>query len=51
MDANKVEVPDPPPPTCCGACYRCGGATRPDTLCAACSRAITKEAGTDAPQA
>lgn len=45
MDAPKVSVPDPPPPTCCGACFRCGGTTRPERLCAACSREKTEEAG------
>lgn len=49
MDKRKVSVPDPlPKPTCCGACHRCGGATRPEHLCAACKREITTEAGSDA---
>jgi hypothetical protein len=30
-----------------GSCYRCGGTTRPERLCADCSREITTEAGTD----
>jgi len=52
MDNRKVSVvPDPPlpeKPPCCGACHRCGAATRPERLCAACSREITTEAKTDA---
>jgi len=41
-------TPLPEKPTCCGSCYRCGGTTRPEHLCAACTREITTEAGTDA---
>ena len=51
MSDPRVAVPDLPPAHC-GACHRCGASTpsyRP--MCFQCSKEITTEAGTDAPQA